>query len=63
MTDAAKAKLFASVLRVGDSPVEDEAVAAFLKYRSLRDKMGWPTLDDMLRMLESAMPPATFEEK
>jgi hypothetical protein len=61
MTAAEKAKLFASVFGMGDSPVEAEAVAAFLKYRTLRDKMGWPGFGDILRKLESVITPEQFE--
>lgn len=61
MTAAEKAKLFASVFGMGDSPVEAEAVAAFLKYRTLRDKMGWPGFGDILRKLESTITPERLE--
>ena len=46
---------------MGDSPVEAEAVAAFLKYRTLRDKMGWPSFADLLRKLESIITPEQLE--
>jgi hypothetical protein len=56
-----KAKLLGSVFGMGDSPVEAEAVAAFLKYRALRGKMGWPNCGDMLRMIENSVAPERLE--
>jgi hypothetical protein len=54
MTAEEKERLLTNIMSMGDSPVEAEAVAAFLKYRALREKMGWPSFGDVMRADETA---------
>jgi hypothetical protein len=61
MTPAAKARLFAQIWGLFDSPVDGEALAAFHKWRSLKLTMGWPSAGDLLRKLESTVTPEQLE--